>query len=55
MGTVSFQLLAAYCPEVGERRSGMMWLIIGLIAAIAPLGLLIFRRFIRVREAGRND
>ena len=55
VGTVSFQLLAAYCPEVGERRSGMMWLIIGLIAAIAPLGLLIFRRFIRVREAGRND
>lgn len=55
VGTVSFQLLAAYCPEVGARRSGMMWLIIGLIAAIAPLGLLIFRRFIRVHEAGRDD
>jgi dipeptide/tripeptide permease len=55
VGTVSFQLLAKYCPEAGERHSGTMWLVIGLIAAIAPVGLLAFRRFIRVQEAGRED
>lgn len=55
VGTVSFELLAKYCPEVGERHSGMMWLVIGLIAAISPVGLLLFRRFIRVKEAGRED
>jgi MFS family permease len=55
VGTVSFRLLAKYCPEVGERHSGAMWLIIGLIAAIAPVGLILLRRYIRVHEAGREE
>jgi MFS family permease len=55
VGTVSFRLLAKYCPEVGERHSGTMWLVIALIAAIAPLGLIVLRRFIRVHEAGREE
>ena len=54
VGTVSFRLLAAYCPEVGVRHSGMMWLVIGIIASIAPVGLILLRRFIRVHEAGRD-
>jgi hypothetical protein len=30
-----------------------MWLIIGLLVAVAPVGLLTLRRFIRVRQEGR--
>src|SRR5881398_1258048 len=48
-------LLAAFCPEHGPRRSGIMWLIFALAASIAPIGLLVFRRYIRVPEAGRQD
>jgi hypothetical protein len=32
-----------------------MWLIFACAAAIAPVGLLIFRNYIRVPEAGRAD
>jgi MFS family permease len=55
VGTVSFRLLAKYCPEVGARHSGTMWLVIGIIATIAPVGLILLRRHIRVHEAGRED
>ena len=55
VGTVSFRLLAKYCTEVGERNSGAMWLVIGLIATIAPVGLILLRRYIRVHEVGRED
>jgi MFS family permease len=48
-------ILAAFCPEHGPRRSGMMWLIFALAASVAPIGLLVFRRYIRVPEAGRQD
>jgi MFS family permease len=46
-------LLAAFCPEHGPRHSGMMWLIFALAASIAPIGLIVLRRYIRVPEAGR--
>jgi MFS family permease len=48
-------LLAAFCPEHGECRPAMLWLVFALAASIAPLGLLVFRRYIRVPEAGRAD
>ena len=48
-------LLAAFCPEQGPRNSGMMWLIFALAASVAPIGLIVFRRYIRVPEAGRQD
>jgi MFS family permease len=48
-------LLAAFCPEHGPRHSGTMWLIFAMAASVAPIGLLAFRRYIRVPEAGRND
>ena len=48
-------LLAAFCPEHGPRRSGTMWLIFALAASIAPIGLILFRRYIRVPEAGRVE
>jgi dipeptide/tripeptide permease len=48
-------LLAAFVPEHGPRHPGTMWLIFALAASIAPLGLIVFRRYIRVPEAGRQD
>jgi MFS family permease len=48
-------ILAAFCPEQGPRHSGMMWFIFALAASMAPLGLLVFRRYIRVPEAGREE
>lgn len=46
-------LLAKYCPAEGPRDPGTMWLIIGLLVAVAPVGLFTLRRFIRVKEEGR--
>ncbi len=48
-------LLAAFCPEHGPRHSGMMWFIFALAASVAPIGLIVFRPYIRVPEAGRQD
>ncbi len=48
-------LLAIFCPEHGPRHSGTMWLIFALAASVAPIGLLLGRRYIRVPEAGRQD
>jgi dipeptide/tripeptide permease len=48
-------LLSLFCPAAGPRHSGTLWLIIGLSTMIAPVGLLVFQRFIRVHEAGRDD
>ncbi len=48
-------LLARFCPEHGPRHPGTMWLIFALAASVAPVGLIVFRRYIRVPEAGRQD
>ncbi len=48
-------LLATFCPEHGECHAASLWLIFALAAAIAPIGLLVFRGYIRVPEAGRQD
>jgi MFS family permease len=48
-------LLAAFCPEHGECHAASLWLIFAFAASIAPIGLLTFRRYIRVPEAGRQD
>ncbi len=47
-------LLAAFCPAQGPRQCGTMWLIFALSASVAPVGLLVFQRYIRVAEAGRD-
>jgi hypothetical protein len=52
---VSGVLLAHFCPDTGPRHSESLWLIIGLSTMIAPVGLFVFQRFIRVHEAGRDD
>jgi hypothetical protein len=48
-------LLGWFCPAVGPRNSSMLWLIIALTTIIAPVGLILFQRVIRVHEAGRSD
>jgi MFS family permease len=52
---VSGVLLAHFCPDTGLRQPGTLWLIIGLSTMIAPVGLFVFQRFIRVHEAGRHE
>jgi MFS family permease len=54
IGTFSGTLLATYCPAVGERHSGTMWLFVALTATVAPVGLIALRNLIRVPEAGRE-
>jgi MFS family permease len=48
-------ILATFCPETGPRHSGTMWLIFALAASVAPIGLILFRGYIRVPEAGREE
>ncbi|HVV00444.1 MAG TPA: MFS transporter [Verrucomicrobiae bacterium] len=54
IATLSAKLLAVYCPAQGPRNSPMMWLVVAITASIAPIGLIAFRKYIRVREAGRE-
>lgn len=53
VGVLSGRLLEWFCPAEGPRNSETMWLIIAGMAAICPLGLLVFRRFVQSREEGR--
>lgn len=55
VGGMSGFLLEAYCPATGPRHSGMIWLWVGMMAMATPVGLLVFKRFIQVHEAGRQD
>ncbi|MGA3284732.1 MAG: MFS transporter [Verrucomicrobiota bacterium] len=54
-GTFSGMLLAKYCPEVGVRHSGILWLAVALTVTVAPVGLIVLRKYARVHEAGRMD
>jgi dipeptide/tripeptide permease len=47
-------LLTVYCPAEGPRESGKMWLIAGCLVLVAPVALLLLKRFIRVQEEGRQ-
>ena len=55
VGSISGFLLARYCPAEGPRNSQMIWLIVGLMALLAPAGLLVFRGYIQVHESGRDN
>ncbi len=54
-GGLSGWLLQVFCPAQGPRTPGEMWLIVGVIAMGTPIGLIVLRPWIRVREAGRED
>ncbi|MCM2268225.1 MAG: MFS transporter [Elusimicrobiales bacterium] len=53
-GGLSGYLLAAYCPAEGPRNSQMIWVIVAGMAMLTPVGLLLARRYIQVKEAGRD-
>lgn len=53
VGTTGW-VLAAFVPEQGPRRPELLWLTFALAASVAPIGLIMFRRYIRVPEAGRE-
>ena len=53
-GGLSGYLLAAYCPAEGPRNSQMIWVFVGAMALLTPIGLLLARRYIQVHEAGRE-
>lgn len=53
IGTAGW-VLAAFVPENGPRRPELMWLTFAFAASVAPIGLIVFRRYIRVPEAGRE-
>ncbi len=53
-GTAFGGLLARYCPAEGPRDPGTMWLLIGLMVLVAPVGLLALRPIIRMKESGRE-
>ncbi len=55
VGMLSGILLQAYCPAEGPRNSGVMWLWIAGMALLTPVGAVVFRNYIRVKEAGRED
>ncbi len=53
VGKLSGVMLARYCPAEGPRDSATMWLIIGCMAMVTPIGIVVFRKYIQVQEAGR--
>jgi len=52
-GFLSGWLLVNFCPATGARHPQTMWLIIGGMALVTPLGAILFRKYIQVHEAGR--
>ncbi len=53
VGGSSGWLLAEFCPAEGVRNPQVMWLLIGGMALVTPLGAILFRKYIQVHEAGR--
>ncbi|HYG25222.1 MAG TPA: MFS transporter [Verrucomicrobiae bacterium] len=53
VGMLSGAMLQRYCPPEGPKDSATMWLIIGCMALITPVGIFLLRPYIQVREAGR--
>lgn len=53
-GSLSGWLLATYVPAEGTRNPAMMWILIGLMALITPIGTYVFRKHIQVKEDGRD-
>ncbi|MBL8860580.1 MAG: hypothetical protein JNK02_01090 [Planctomycetes bacterium] len=54
-GPFSCTLLARYRPETGPRDTATSWLFVALTAGVAPVGLIVPLRFIRVHGAGHTD
>ncbi|NLI10248.1 MAG: MFS transporter [Elusimicrobia bacterium] len=55
VGTLSGFLLEKFCPAQGPRNSQVIWLIVASMAMLTPLGLIIYKKYIKVEEEGRQD
>jgi MFS family permease len=53
-GSLSGWLLMTYCPAEGPRNPAGMWILIGLMALITPIGTFLLRKHIQVHEEGRD-
>lgn len=49
------KLLTAYCPPTGERHSGVLWFIVGLMTILGPVGILAFRNVISPKRAAGGE
>ena len=54
VGSLSGLLLQHYCPAEGARNSQMMWFVVGAMTMLTPLGLVTLRKYIQVKEVGRD-
>ena len=54
-GALSGWLLQEFCPETGPRHSEVMWMVVGGMALITPVGAYFFRKHIQVHEDGREE
>lgn len=54
VGGTSGWLLEAFCPETGPRHPQMIWVFVGAMALVTPVGAFVFRKYIQVQEAGRE-
>ena len=50
VGFMSGYLLEKYCPEEGERRSKMMWFIIGITTVSSPIFMSLFWKYISYKD-----
>jgi len=50
VGFMSGYLLEKYCPEEGERRSKMMWFIIGMTTVSSPIFMSMFWKYISYKD-----
>ena len=50
VGFMSGYLLKEYCPEEGERRSKMMWFIIGMTTISSPILMTVFWKYISYKD-----
>ena len=54
-GALSGWLLKEFCPETGPRHAEIMWLVVGCMALITPVGAYVFRKHIQVHEDGSAE
>lgn len=54
-GSLSGWLLIKFCPADGPRNTAGLWLFVGAMALITPLGTFLFRKHIQQEEEGRED
>lgn len=55
VGLLSGRLLQSFVPAEGPRNAPALWLIVALMAAVCPVGLVLGRRWLQAAEDGRDS